>query len=475
MLKTSAIYFVIRVLNGVLGLSAVFFLTRILTAEQYGVYALGVAVIGSSASILFQWITVAVSRFYSTYINSTAELIYEGEKLLLRVATIPFIIASAIMTCAPMLNVNPTLIGAIGIGIIASGIHSLSLQVANASGQSLRYGLLTISRNAIALFFAIVLIHFNYAEIGAIFGIVLGSIFSIVLFRGPQTFKTAAKNLKIRHQLIRYGLPLSVTYVSTMMLDVSDRFIISWWLGLPAVAGYAAAYDLAQQTIGALLNILMLVAYPQVTAAWETNGAIAARRAMIPLTQAMILGIPLLAGIFIGGAEEMANVVFGESIRDEAARIIPWIAIAITTSCFKSYVLDIAFQLTKATNTVLKITVFMAVINVILNIVLLPYFGVVGAAVATVIAFSIGAVLSWWNGRKLNIYSARLIDGIKMAIVLFIVAISMRFIPELSLNNISKAIFTLAIGFISYVIAIYLTDLGDIRSLFSRKIRFFLK
>ena len=117
----------------------------------------------------------------------------------------------------------------------------------------------------------------------------------------------------------------------------------------------------------------------------------------------------------------------------------------------------------------------MAVINVILNIVLLPYFGVVGAAVATVIAFSIGAVLSWWNGRKLNIYSARLIDGIKMAIVLFIVAISMRFIPELSLNNISKAIFTLAIGFISYVIAIYLTDLGDIRSLFSRKIRFYLK
>lgn len=463
-LKTSVVYFLIRAINGVLGLATVFILTRLLSAEQYGVYALGIATIGLCASVLFQWIAVAVARFYAAHADSPVELIAEGNRLFFRVAACATIVLAIYVVWSPIANVRPELAIAIGVGVIATGLHSLGLQIANASGKPANYALLTISRGALALCAAIVLVQFDYGGIGAIFGVALGSALSITFFRARQAGKAIASSREVRSKMISYGLPLTLTYLSTMVLDVSDRFMIGWWLGTAAVAGYAAAYDLAQQVVGAILNVLLLAAYPRITAAWEAGGAAAARRAMLPLYQALLLGIPLLAGVFIGGAPDISNIAFGAAIRGDAALIIPWIAFAISLGCFKSYFLDVAFQLAKVTHIQLRITVVMAVLNLVLNIVLMPIFGVVGAASATAIAFTVGAVLSWWFGRHLNIYPLHMRDAVSALVVLFVTALCMRCLPTGDLGTVFGAILRLSFGGMVYLAAISITNLAGARS-----------
>lgn len=447
-----------------LALATIYILTRLLSAEQYGLYALGMAGIGLCGSVLFQWIAVAVSRFYAAHMAEPDALLTEAYRLLLRIALFGLAITAIYALWSPMPAVSPLLAVAIGAGAIAMGLHSLGLQVANARGQPLRFGLLTASRGAFGLAAAVAFVVAGFGGAGAVFGVALACVLSVAIFGGWRQTRVRYDNPKLRRQMVAYGLPLTLTYLATMVLDVSDRFMIAWWLGAPAVAGYAAAYDLTQQIVGAIMNVLFLAAYPRVVAAWEADGATAASQAMLPLSRAILLGTPLIIGIFIGWASDISQMIFGSAIRSDAAQIIPWVAFAIAVGCLKSYFLDIAFQLAKVTYMQVRITIAMAILNVILNLLLMPKFGVVGAAMATTAAFLVGAILSWLCGRRIGIYPTRPRDVISMLVTLSTIIIAMHFSPTTSYGIAFDAAIRLLFGLAAYAATVSITDLAGARS-----------
>lgn len=464
MLNTSLIYFLIRAINGMLAIATIYILTRLLSAEQYGLYALGIAGIGLCGSVLFQWIAVSVSRFYAAHVTEPDALLTEAYRLFYRIAIGGLVLTVIYAAWSPTPAITPILALTIGGGAIAMGLYSLSLQVANARGLPLSYGLLTASRGAFALAAAVTFVVTGFGGTGAVLGVALACVLSVAFFGARRQTRVRHNTPELRRQMIVYGLPLTLTYFATMVLDVSDRFMIGWWLGAPAVAGYAAAYDLTQQLVGAIMNVLFLAAYPRVVSAWEAGGATAASQAMLPLSRAMLLGAPLVTGIFIGWASDISQIVFGISVRSDAAQIMPWVAFAIAVGCLKSYFLDIAFQLAKVTQMQVRITVVMAVLNVMLNLLLMPNFGVVGAAIATAAAFSVGAILSWWFGRRLGIYPARARDVISMFFTLLAIVMAMYISPKSSYGDIFNAVLRLLVGLAAYVTIISITDLAGARS-----------
>lgn len=435
-----------------------------MSAAQYGAYALSMATIGLCASIFYQWIAVTIARFYSIYAKDPAVLIAEGNKLFFRVSLCVFFAIAVYISFAEMETQKIWLTVAIAVSVVATGLHNLGLQIANASGRPANYGLLSITRGAFTLCAAVGLVQLGYGSTGAVFGFAVGGVLSVAIFRVKRPKFTEKSNKTLRKEMMVYGLPLTLTYVSTMILDVSDRFMIGWWLGTPAVAGYAAAYDLTQQVIGAIMNVLFLASYPRITAAWETGGVSAARDAMSPLSRAILLASPLLSGIFIGGATEISNAAFGKAIASEAAKVIPWTAFAITVACFKSYYLDVAFQLEKATKTQLYITACMAILNILLNLFLINRYGILGAAISTAAAFTFGAMLSWQCGRKLNLYSSRMLDLAKLLIIFFFILIATSFLPTTSFSNVFNAAISVTVGVVSYTIGILIFNPMNIRS-----------
>lgn len=471
MLKTTIIYFLIRALNGVLGLSTIYILTRILSAEQYGIYAMGMAGIGLCTSVLFQWIAASLSRFYATYSDEPDILLTEAYRLFIHIAIAGLTFTALYIAWSPVPSITPMLALAIGVGAIAMGIHNLGLQVANARRLPLSYGLLTASRGALALASAVAFVLGGFGGAGAVFGVALACVLSVVFFGARRQSKGSHNSPELRRQMVAYGLPLTLTYFATMVLDVSDRFMIAWWLGAPTVAGYAAAYDLTQQVVGAIMNVLFLAAFPRVVTAWEAGGATAARQAMIPLSRAMLLGAPLISGIFIGWSSDISQLFFGEAVRSDAAQLMPWVAFAIATGCFKSFFLDIPFQLAKVTYIQVRINLAMASLNVILNFLLIPNSGIIGAAIATTAAFLIGAILSWWFGRKLGIYPVRVRDAASIPITIAIVVTAMHLSPNSSFGDIFDAVLRLFFGLAAYVATASIIDLAGVRS--SLMIKFF--
>ncbi|MBK5204247.1 MAG: lipopolysaccharide biosynthesis protein [Polaromonas sp.] len=463
MFKTSLIYFLIRAVNGVLALSTIYILTRILSAEQYGLYALGVAGISLCASVLFQWIAVAVSRFYALHSATPDALLAEAYRLFIRIVIFGSFVTALCAVWPPIPGVTPALALAIGGGAVAMGFHGLGLQVANARGQPVRFGLLTVSRGVIALAGAIAFVQLGFGGAGAVFGFALASVLSAIFFGARRQTTVRHNSAELRKQMIIYGLPLTLTYLATMVLDVSDRFLIGWWLGIPAVAGYAAPYDLTQQTVGAVLNVLFLASYPRIIAAWEVGGAPAARQAMLPLCRAMLLVAPLVAGIFIGLAPEISRFVLGGAIQKDAVQVIPWVAFAIAVGCLKSFYLDISFQLSKVTHFQLYTTGMMALVNVVLNLVLLPRLGVLGAAMSTAVAFSSGAIMSWWFGRRLGVYPVGASEVMRMVLVFTVIVLTLKFTHVSGIGELMGVVLRLLFGLIGFSVAVIATNLSGAR------------
>lgn len=470
MFKTSLIYFLIRGANGVVALATIAILTRLFEPSEYGAYALGVAGIALFSSVFFNWITVSVARFYAMHVEAPAILLAESYRRFLQVAGLAILLTACFSIWSPIESVSPLFAVAVGVGSIAMGWHILELQISNAQSMPSRYGLLTLSRSVFVLVFVIVAYYAGFGSLGAVIGVGLASAASAGAFWRRRQFQLSATNNELRSRLVKYGLPLTFTYLGGMILSVSDRFMIAAWLGAAAAAGYSAAYDIALLTIGTAINVFFLAGYPRVTLAWEEGGAAGARVAMLPLARAVMIGVPLISGIFIGMASDIAWVFLGESIRADAERIIPWVAVAMAIMCLKSYILDIAFQLKKETHMQLRITLLMAAVNVGLNFMLISSYGVLGAAISTVVAFSLGAVLSWSCGRALEIYPATMRDFATMIVAFLAVVLAIQLLPSGDHSLLLMAA-RLAIGMAGFTIVVMIGDLMGCRRFVVRVLR----
>lgn len=410
-MKDTIIYFTIRLISGFIGLASIYILTRILSPEEYGEFALLIAILTFVSGIGYQWLIISTSRLIVEH-KTNLPTFFKAVISLFIVSSLFVAILIFISTYIYPKMTEDYYFLLVSIAIIL-GIYNLLIHLANISQKPFLYGSLSLSRSIVSLLASVIFIlYFNWSSIGAIFGFSIGFFISILLF----IFYYQSTLLKLYYQikklpvmqddqlvstLFRYGIPLSFTYLALMLINVSDRLMLAKLGTTIDVAVYSAVYDLSQQTIGVLMNTLFLAYFPKIIYAY-TNGL---NKQLSNMTQQLgtlmlIIGI-LVSIIFTNASTGIANIMFGEGIAQPASQIIPIISIGMAIGFYKNFYLDIAFQVMKNTNMQFKLTAIMAGINILANVVLIPIFGSYGAALSTLIAFSLGAILSYIYGNKI--------------------------------------------------------------------------
>lgn len=396
MARDSFIYFIVRVGNGVLALLTLAVLTRIMSQEDYGRFALSLSAATVVSTVLFQWICVAVSRIFAAH-REAARSFYRAAYLLFALAVAGAVILAVV---AAMLRsrfgASLSAVGLVLLLSVAQGWHNLHLQFANAGGRPLAYGTITMLRMVVGLAASVAFLLGGAGVDGALLGISLGFLAGVLSFRpapsqGAETRDAAA----IAREAAVYGLPFVSTLTAVLIVDVFGRFVLGAQLGAASVAGYAAGYDFAQQTIGSLLNVLFLAGFPAIVDAFERGGVPAANARLNALAAPFLaLGLPMVTGFGLL-SRELADLLLPETIAGEAARIMPVVALSVWIAGVKSYVLDTAFQLRRATWHQSGVAIGMAGLNIGLTFLLIPVYGALGAALAVAGAFLSGAV---WSG-----------------------------------------------------------------------------
>jgi len=459
MILQSAKYVVGRVVPGLVNLLALGIYTRLLLAEDYGRYALILTGVGLTNAIVFQWLNLSVLRFLPSLGD---RLLPTGIRafLLLMAATAALSVAAMGVTWGgPM----PTVIALMTVMTWSQAWFDFNLSVVNSRQYAIRHGLLSSAKAVIGLGLSVILIRSGFGATGIVVGL---STAMLIASSGSglrlRDFRLRDAESDVLGDLFRYGVPLSLTFVFSLLIDATNRFMLQHFHGATMVGAYAAPYDLTNQSLGVLLSAIHLAAYPALLQTFESKGESAALTRMSTIFNTLLM-IALPACVFtILFPETIAKVALGSDFQTSAVALIPFIALIVSVWGFRSFYIDYAFLVKKKTHIQILPVLFSCVLNAGLNWALIPVYGIMGTVYSTLASVVMGTLLAYLVGLRYLKYPAPGIDAVKIVVGVA----AMTLISGLGLPL--QGAFGLAIQLIlaggSYGIALILMDAMGLRS-----------
>lgn len=265
--------------------------------------------------------------------------------------------------------------------------------------------------SAPAKYLALSAVSFSFTVTGAVtlvvflhkgaYGMLLGKLLAAVgaavvsLFLMRQ-WLTAGWKWEHLHETLLLSLPLIPHYLTNYGLDLADRFILARYRPLAEVGLYSLAY-----TFGKTMYIVGL----SVHQAWSPTFFSIARHGSsgnVRLGRMASMIAIMLTWIALTGT--LAAQVFIVRVLDvryhAAARVVPWI--------IGSFLFQAIYSLTVLSAMQAKRTIFLFAssagaftVNVALNFLLVPRYGMYGSAYANLAGFLVIAILMYFFGQRL--------------------------------------------------------------------------
>lgn len=462
LLKHSGYYMLARGLPGIINFLAIAAYTRMLSPDEYGLYALITAAVGFFNVVFFRWIQQALQRFLPAYLDNPRPLLSN----ILGSFSILVLLTGCLGLLLAWLWPDPTWRGLILLAVLLLWVQSwfeLDLSLSATKLLPLRYGLINGVKAVISLTLGIFLVSWCLGAYGPLIGLLLGMLLPSVLW-GWREWKglTPMFSQPYLSKILHYGLPLTATFALVFVVDSSDRFLIAWFLGEGPTGVYAASYDLGLQTLSLLMTVVNIAAYPLTVRALEQKGI---KTAQEQLSQNAILLLAIAVPAAVGMAvlaPNMSAVLLGISFREDATHLLPWVALAILLGGIKANHFDLAFQLGQNTMGQLWVSGAAALLNIILNLLWIPIFGLMGAAYATFVTFLLALLLSAAMGRRSFVLPIPYRAGLKITFASILMGLLLSF--TLTYQGPYALIAQVILGVIIYIIILFLLNVGNSRT-----------
>ena len=462
LIRHTAYYALARIVPGLLNFLAIAAYTRMLSPGDYGVYAVTIAWIGLANVLCFQWLRLALLRFFQANKDNP-----DG---FLGVIFFAFILVVLVTGGAGLVFyatwADPVVEKLILLAVPLTWIQAwfdLNLELARSRLEPVRYGLMSTVKAVVFLSLGIALIFLGFRFYAPLLGLFAGMLAASIGF-GRQNWRSIPFAIPSKQQiwpLLAYGMPLMATFALAFVVSNSDRLILAWLLGEAAAGTYSAGYDIAFQVITLLMVTVNLAGYPLAVKKMEDLGHEAARQQLAENgTLLLLVAVPVLC-VFLALAPQVVTVLLGERFREGAVSLVPWVALAAFFAGIRAYHFDLAFQLSRKTMYQVGVTGVAALTNVVLNYLCIPLFGIVGAAYATLVAYLVALVLSLLWGRKLFSISLLTPDTVKICLSGGLMVASLW--PLRGEFGLISLAFQVVAGGLVYAVSIFVTNVLDIR------------
>ena len=197
--------------------------------------------------------------------------------------------------------------------------------------------------------------------------------------------------------MLCFCLPLVPATLCWWITSVSDRYMIAYFLGTEANGLYAVACKIP--TVLTLLSTIFLEAW-QFSAIEEATGDREVHIRFYGQVWSAFLSAMVMAGSVLIVLCRVEIRLLSAARYFEAWKYVPVLSIAMVFSAFASFMGSV-YVVTEKSRLSFRTTLWGALANILLNLLLIPRIGIQGAAIATlasyVLCFSIRAV----SARKL--------------------------------------------------------------------------
>ncbi len=193
-------------------------------------------------------------------------------------------------------------------------------------------------------------------------------------------------SLPLYRELLAFGIPMMIGYeLSGIVLGVGDRYVIHGTIGEQPLGLYSAAYNLCQYvqtvfvaSVGQAVTPLYMQMFDQKGP--EETAAFVGRS----LRNYVLFGAPVIAGLAAVGPALLPTLASEKYA--SAAIIIPWVIAGMVVDGSNTMVAAGLF-IHRKTKQIMSVVLSAAILNVVLNIILVPRIGILGAAIATLVSY----------------------------------------------------------------------------------------
>lgn len=404
LLKHSGFYLVSEIIPVLLAFISISVYTRYLTTEEYALYSLVMTTIWLSTALLIDWLKMSLVRFWNMADISKKVLlgtIYSLSNLILLGVSLVFILLGYFIF--EYLSVPISIIFAGMLLFITQSLFDLNMKIKTVLFQAKEYTFIGFFRAIISVSIGILLVINGFGTIGLIISLIVAYI-TLLLFTSGDTwkyFKSLRFDQPLAQRLLKYGVPVSLATMLQTIANTSDRFLIVWLDSLSASGIYSVANSMLGTSLSMLLYSLSVAAYPIVLKALEDNDPQEVKNKLNQYA-AILFGfaLPAVVGL-IAIAPNLLSLLIGEKFLEGSLDVFPWLALSELFYGLQAFYFAMAFQISKKTMNLVWIMLASAGSNIILNILFIPEYGIIGAAVATVISSFLGGLLTYIYGRKL--------------------------------------------------------------------------
>lgn len=214
--------------------------------------------------------------------------------------------------------------------------------------------------------------------------------------------------------LLVYGFPLMVLETVGQVLRLADRYIIESVHGADALGQYAASYNLSAYLQIIIASGVVQAVRPMYTQLWETEGEAATQRFLADgFRYFAAFGLPLIT-IFSCVAPDLLTFLAGDKYR-QGTLIIPLISFSLLIEGALMFVAA-GLYLSRRTTLLMYCGLAAVALNIVLNLLMVPVFGLLGAAAVTVVSYLVFGISSGYLAFRVVSFDVRTAELTKLVV-----------------------------------------------------------
>lgn len=287
----------------------------------------------------------------------------------------------------------------IGAYVLCANFHSACAQYVRAQGRTTLFAVQGIINTVFTVVLNVLFLAvFKIGEIGYVLSVVIGDlVVTLIIFFVAKLYRDISPryfSADTMRQMLKFSIPYIPTTMMWLITSVSDRYIVRAFCGVGETGLYAASYK---------IPTLLTLACTVFIEAWQFSAVKDAseeeRGHFFGTVYKAYLGIVFVAaGVLIGGSRIFTDILLSSSYF-ESWRFVPMLVLATVFSSLVSFMGSVYFVEKKSVLSMLT-ALMGALINVILNFILIPNHGAMGAAVATFISYFAVYIIRAYDTRS---------------------------------------------------------------------------
>jgi O-antigen/teichoic acid export membrane protein len=398
-LKTGSIVILGNGAVALIGIAALRIYTELAPAEVFGAANLVLGALALGAQLFLQPIASTQLRYHTEAAQAGEGDSFSREVLRwqLAAAAVLSVVACGVLTAWSLVgteHLGPVMLAAAVTWVFASALRNVLMCRLHAEQRMTSYMMLRVAETLLAVLATSTALAIVARAESFVWGQALGlaalvAVIGVVApWPGWRLASGGRASADFLEKLRRYGAPFMPMALLFWLSGLADRYILAGLISTAAAGQYLAAFTIAAAGFGLANGAMGDLFRPKLFDAENAGDHARAQHVFLAwLAMYAVISLCGLAAIALLG-DWLVALVLAEAYREGAVTIMLWIgfgyAINGLTTAFENRVFSLGHS-----GRVLWPLGVGAVGNIVLSYLLIPWLGVVGAAVASCLGFGV--------------------------------------------------------------------------------------